>query len=184
MKIFKFGGASVKDAAAVKNVAKIVQSFPGEQLVVVVSAMGKITNALERLADAYFYKNADAVAVLNEIKEYHRNLLDELFGTDHPIQDEISNTFVELDWIIEDEPTGSYNFEYDQIVSMGELVSTKIISAYLTESGIKNTWWDVRGLIQTDNTYREGKLNWELTGQLVKEQLLPFFGDFLGRALS
>lgn len=177
MKIFKFGGASVKDAAAVKNVAKIVQSFPGEQLVVVVSAMGKITNALERLADAYFYKNADAVAVLNEIKEYHRNLLDELFGTDHPIQDEISNTFVELDWIIEDEPTGSYNFEYDQIVSMGELVSTKIISAYLTESGIKNTWWDVRGLIQTDNTYREGKLNWELTGQLVKEQLLPFFGD-------
>ena len=174
MKIFKFGGASVKDANAVKNVAKIIQRFPNENIIVVVSAMGKITNALERLTNAFFYKKEKAADVLNEIKKYHFDIIEQLFpDKDHEIYNEINNAFVELDWAIEDEPTHEYNHEYDQIVSIGEIVSTKIVNAYLNEAGIKSQWRDVRDFIQTDNTYREGKVDWELTQSLVDKDLSP-----------
>lgn len=178
MKVFKFGGASVKDAAAVKNVAGILQRFPSDQVIVVISAMGKTTNALERLTDAFFYKKEDTAAVLEEVRSYHFNILNELFeDKNHPVFTELHNTFVELEWAMEDEPTHSYDCEYDQVVSMGEILSTKIVSAYLNEAGVANKWWDVRDFIKTDNTYREGKVDWELTGQLVKEELLPFFAS-------
>lgn len=167
MKVFKFGGASVKDANAVKNVGRILNLFPNEDIIVVISAMGKVTNALERLTDAFFYKKENASDVLNEIKKYHFDIVDQLFSNkQHPIYDELNNTFVELEWAIEDEPTHSYNHEYDQIVSMGELISTKIVSAYLNEVKINNQWLDARGIIQTDNTYREGRVDWELTQKL------------------
>ncbi|MBN8695060.1 MAG: aspartate kinase [Bacteroidetes bacterium] len=167
MKVFKFGGASVKDANAVKNVGRILNLFPNEDIIVVISAMGKVTNALERLTDAFFYKKENAADVLNEIKQYHFDIVDQLFSNkQHPIYDELNNTFVELEWAIEDDPTHSYNHEYDQIVSMGELISTKIVSAYLNEANIKNQWLDARGIIQTDNTYREGRVDWELTQKL------------------
>lgn len=167
MKVFKFGGASVKDANAVKNVGRILNLFPNEDIIVVISAMGKVTNALERLTDAFFYKKENAADVLNEIKKYHFDIVDQLFSNkQHPIYDELNNTFVELEWAIEDEPTHSYNHEYDQIVSMGELISTKIVSAYLNEVKINNQWLDARGIIQTDNTYREGRVDWELTQKL------------------
>lgn len=174
MQVFKFGGASVKDANAVKNVAAILKRYEGKQLVVVVSAMGKITNALERLVDAYFYKRENAEAVLDEIKAFHLNIVDELFPEkSHSFYNDLENTFVEIQWAIEDEPTGTYNFEYDQIVSMGEVISTKIISAYLNEIGLKNKWMDARGLVQTDNIYREGKVDFDLTEALVKKDLIP-----------
>ena len=134
MKIFKFGGASVKDANAVKNVARILSANGGPKgnVIVVVSAMGKVTNALERLTDAIFFKQEDATAVLNEIKKYHFDIIQQLFSDQgHPIYNEISNTFVELDWAIDDEPTENYNYEYDKIVSLGEIISTKIVNAYL-----------------------------------------------------
>lgn len=172
MKIFKFGGASVKDAGAVKNVANIIRRFPNENIIVIVSAMGKVTNALERLTDAFFYKKENAATVLNEIKKYHFDIIEQLFpNKDHDIYNEINNTFVELDWAIEDEPTHEYNHEYDQIVSMGEIISTKIVNAYLNEAGIKSKWRDVRDFIQTDNTYREGKVDWELSQSLVDKNL-------------
>ncbi len=190
MKVFKFGGASVKDAKAVKNVADILKFFPKENILVVVSAMGKMTNALERLTDAIFYpaKNAgdkkeDASKVLAEIKKYHFDIIEELFPSkDHPIYNEISNTFVELDWAVDDTPTENYNYEYDKIVSLGEIVSTKIVHAYLKEAGLNSKWKDVRDFIQTDNTYREGKVDWELTQTLVNEHLMtaiksPLEGD-------
>jgi len=167
MKVFKFGGASVKDAKAVKNVATILNRFPNENIIVVVSAMGKITNALEQLTDAYFYKKGNAQEVLSQIKTFHFDIVNDLFNNkNHPIYTELENTFVELEWAIEDEPTHAYNHEYDQIVSMGEIISTKIISAFLNEQNIKNKWVDVRGIIQTDNTYREGRVDWVLTQQL------------------
>jgi aspartate kinase len=174
MQVFKFGGASVKDANAVKNVAAILKRYEGKQLVVVVSAMGKITNALERLVDAYFYKKENAETVLEEIKAFHLVIVSELFpDKTHPFYNDLENTFVEIQWAIEDEPTGTYNFEYDQIVSMGEVISTKIISAYLNEIGLKNKWMDARGLVQTDNTYREGKVDFDLTESLVRKDLIP-----------
>lgn len=183
MKIFKFGGASVKDAGAVKNVAAILSAYgAAENVLVVISAMGKTTNALESLADAVFYRKGDAAFILGEIKKYHFDIIAELFpDTDHPVYNEISNTFVELDWAAEDEPTENYNYEYDKIVSMGEILSTKIVSIYLNECAVTNEWWDIRGLIQTDNTYREGKVDWELTQQLVDRYLLPAFGSAAGK---
>lgn len=176
MKVFKFGGASVKDADAVKNVVTVLKGFPGEKLTVVVSAMGKTTNALERLTDAFFYKKENAENVLEEIKKYHFSILGELFeDTTHPFYTELENTFVELQWAIEDEPTHEYNHEYDQIVSMGEIISTKIVSAYLNHAGLPNKWIDIRGIIQSDNTYREGKVDFELTEKLVQDDLAPQF---------
>ncbi len=176
MQVFKFGGASVKDAEGVKNVAEVLKEFSGSKICVVISAMGKTTNSLERLANTYFYKSEDAEAILEEVKIYHFDICKKLFpDLKHPIYTELENTFVELHWAIEDEPTQGYDFEYDQIVSMGEIISTKIVSAYLNEAGVKNKWIDVRSLIQTDNTYREGKVDFELTEQLINKELVPAF---------
>ena len=174
MQVFKFGGASVKDAEAVKNVVNVLKQFSGKQLGIVVSAMGKTTNALEKLTNAFFYKTENAEEILEDIKQFHFSICKELFSSpNHPIFTDLENTFVELHWAIEDEPTHGYDFEYDQIVSMGEVISTKIISAYLNETGIKNIWVDIRGIIQTDNTYREGKIDFELTESLVNKILVP-----------
>ena len=179
MQVFKFGGASVKDAEGVKNVAEVLKQFPNQKIAVVVSAMGKTTNSLERLAKAFFYKTENAEIILEEIKKYHVDICHHLFANSaHPIFIELENTFVELYWAIEDEPTHSFDFEYDQIVSMGEIISTKIISAYLNDVGLQNKWVDARGLIQTDNTYREGKVDFELTETLIKRDLLPVFNSF------
>ncbi len=176
MNVFKFGGASVKDATSVKNVAHILKNFAVGNTIVVISAMGKVTNALERLADAVFYKKEDPTAILEEIKTYHFDIIKQLFPSpQHPVYNEIDNTFVELHWAIEDEITDNYNYEYDKIVCMGEVISTKIVNAYLVEAGINSKWWDVRDLIRTDNTYREGKVDWELTQELVVKNLEPEF---------
>lgn len=174
MKVFKFGGASVKDAEAVKNVATILKQYPDQNIVVVLSAMGKTTNALERLTNAYFFsgenktsETENTAAALEEIKKYHFGIIEQLFpDKGHPIYNEINNAFVELDWAIEEPPSHSYDHEYDQIVSIGEIVSSKIVNAYLNQAGIKSKWQDVRDFIQTDNTYREGNVDWELTQRL------------------
>ena len=174
MQVFKFGGASVKDAEGVKNVAEVLKQFSDKKLCVVISAMGKTTNALEKLVNAFFYNSANANDILEEIKQFHFSICSQLFSENtHPIYNELENTFVELHWAIEDEPTHSYDFEYDQIISMGEIISTKIVSAYLNEVGIKNKWVDARGLVQTDNTYREGKVDFELTEVMMRNQIEP-----------
>ena len=176
MKIFKFGGASVKDADAVKNVAGILQRFPDDQIIVVVSAMGKMTNALERLVDSFYFQKENTASILEEIRKFHFDILEKLFpDKNHSVHTDLHNTFIELEWAVEDSPTHSYDCEYDQIVSLGEILSTKIVSAYLEVANVKNKWWDIRDFIKTDNTYREGKVDWELTEQLVKEELVPFF---------
>jgi aspartate kinase len=176
MKIFKFGGASVKDAEAVRNVADILRLFPGEELIVVVSAMGKTTNTLERLCEAFFAGKGEAQEILNEIKEFHFQILNKLFpDRAHPVYDELHNTFVELDWALEDKPEYAYDHEYDQIVSMGEVIATKIVNAYLQASGLSSKWWDVRDFVRTDDTFREGKVDWALTEQNIQQRLLPHF---------
>ena len=168
MRVFKFGGASVKDAEAIKNVASIVSLFNNEEVVVVVSAMGKMTNALEKVVDAYFNKKENIRDLINDVKKFHSDIIDNLgFINNHPLRAQVENSFVEIDWLIEEEPSKGYAFAYDQIVSQGEIISTHIISTYLNENKISNEWLDARDIIQTDNTYREGKINWELTEKLV-----------------
>ena len=172
MKIFKFGGASVKDAASVKNVADVLSLFRNEQLVIVISAMGKTTNALEKVVNAYYNKDEKLKEYLAEVKNYHTGIIEGLgFSNDHPVHSDLANALVEIDWILEEEPFRGYSFAYDQIVSQGELLSTKIMSAYLNENGFKNEWLDIRDCIITDNSYREAKVNWDLTEKLVNRKV-------------
>ncbi len=177
MLVFKFGGASVKDAPGIINLGKVVQKYTGQQLLIVVSAMGKTTNALEKLTNAYFNQTDDMHQIYNEIKEYHYNIIDELFGPSSPILDEVANTFVEIDWMIEDEPHDDYDFIYDQIVSIGELVSTRIVTAYLNHIELKSKWLDVRGYIHTDNTYREGIVDWPKTCEHIQQDIPAMLGN-------
>jgi aspartate kinase len=163
MLVFKFGGASVKDAEGIINLANVVEKYKGEQLLIVVSAMGKTTNALEKLTKAYADQTEDMQDIYEGIKQYHYDILAKLFNSNDPVFDEVANTFVEIDWMIEDEPHNSFDFIYDQIVSVGELVSTRIVTAYLNKAGLKSQWLDVRGYIHTDNTYREGVVQWDKT---------------------
>lgn len=160
MKIFKFGGASVKDADSVKNVASILKMYPGEPLVVVVSAMAKTTNALEKVVKAYCSGSGEALTLLNEVKKFHSDILDELFPEPNAeVYGKVNNFFVEIEWVLDEEPR-EYDFVYDQIVSVGELISTTIVSCYLDEIGMAVKWLDIRDCILTDNNYREGKVNW------------------------
>jgi len=182
VKVFKFGGASVKDADAVRNVGKVMQLYPNEEIVVVVSAMGKTTNALEKITQEYLSKDAGLTASVADLKAYHQQILECLFPDEkHPIYDQVNNVLVELDWIVEEEPINEFDFEYDQIVSLGEMISTKIVSAWLTESGISNTWIDVRDLIKTDNTYREAQVDWASTALGVTKMMPSVFNGGNGK---
>ncbi|MDB5140998.1 MAG: Lysine-sensitive aspartokinase 3 [Mucilaginibacter sp.] len=163
MLVFKFGGASVKDANGMVNLANVVKRYQDQQLLIVVSAMGKTTNALEKLTKAYVNHEDELHVIFDDLKKYHYAILEQLFDPSDAIFDEVANTFVEIDWIIEEEPHDDYDFIYDQIVSIGELVSTRIVNAYLNKTGLKSQWLDVRGYVHTDNTYREGSVQWDKT---------------------
>jgi aspartate kinase len=174
MQVFKFGGASVKDANAVRNVGEIVKRFAKEELLIVISAMGKTTNALELLADSYYKQSGDTRRIFDELKQYHDNILNELLNDIHPHGfDDIENTFIELECLISGSPEGSFDFNYDQIVSFGEIISTKIISIYLNQTNVRNRWIDARNFIHTDTKYREGKVDWQKTEHLIHSKLKP-----------
>lgn len=168
MIVYKFGGASVKDAAGVRNVVSILQAESDVNLMIVISAMGKTTNALEAIVNAYYSGDAPS---LDSVKQYHFDIMTQLFERNHPIYDEVNNLFVEIEWVIEDAPTSTYAYEYDQIVSVGELLSTTIISAYLNECGFTNRWLDARDIIRTDNTHRNARVDWELTQSLIQKEV-------------
>lgn len=168
MKVYKFGGASVKDAEGIRRVTQLLKNESIEELVIVISAMGKATNMLEQVVNDYYQNHH---ANLEEVKSYHYSILNELFDNSHPIFDEVNNLFVEIEWAIEDKPTSTYAYEYDQIVSVGELLSTKIVSAFLVQEGFANKWVDARDIIRTDNTYRNARIDWDLTHQQISKQL-------------
>lgn len=175
MKVFKFGGASVKNAAAVKNVGEVLKQFGGEEILVIVSAMGKITNALELLAKSYFEGSKEKEERYKQVKDFHDEIIKDLLkGSLVHTYDDIENLFIELECELETKPDVSYDKVYDQIVSYGEIFSSRIISAYLNEAGIKNRWMDARNFICIENnTYREGKLDWETTSNLIANKLKP-----------
>ena len=171
MKVFKFGGASVKDAAGVRNLAAIVQNYP-DQLVIVVSAMGKTTNALEELTRNYFNGNKEKLQLdLIGLKQFHTRIIEGLLG-DHPTDQNhfFSADFERLESHLGQQPSLDYDFEYDQIVSLGEILSSKIISTYLNFRGIQNQWVDIRKGLRTDATWREGNIDWLLSGSLIHSQ--------------
>lgn len=171
MKIFKFGGASVKDAESVKNITRILQSEGTENTVVVISAMGKTTNAFEEVIDAYYNKTDKLSDNLGVIEDYHKTIINDLFDKDDAIYKEIDILLGELSWFLARNTSQRYNYVYDQIICFGELLSTKIVSAYLSKIGIDNNWFDVRNYIKTDSNYRDAKVDWELTQNIITKKL-------------
>ncbi len=171
MRVFKFGGASVKDAASVKNIAVILKQY-SDDLVVVISAMGKTTNALERVLNAYISGDrARAFSELKTVRDYHFAIIRELIrNKNHAIYTELENVFNSLKKRLDDPPAGSYNQEYDQLVSLGEIISTMIVSSYLNSSGVSNVWTDARQFLKTDGNFREGRVDWDMSDRLIRER--------------
>ena len=169
MKIFKFGGASVKDTASVKNILAVMNGYTGN-LVVVVSAMGKTTNAFERVLNAYLRGDRNlAMNELKSIREYHMGIaFDLITDKGHLLFGELNNIFTGIEKKLETQPVATYNQEYDQLVSMGEIISTIIISNYLTFSGIENQWIDARQFLKTDSMFREARVEWDISDRLIK----------------
>ncbi|WP_067031525.1 aspartate kinase [Allomuricauda sp. CP2A] len=172
MRVFKFGGASVKDADAVRNVVRVLQEVGHEDTLVVISAMGKTTNAMEKVVESYFKDKNTITAALQEVMDYHDHILSNLFeNPKHPIYDRITLLFEEVKGFLTWNKSPKYAFVYDQVVGYGELLSTSIISAYLNEIGLTNTWLDVRQLIKTDTNYRDAQINWERTQAEVSDRV-------------
>lgn len=168
MKVFKFGGASVKDAEGVKNVSMVLETQGFENCLLVVSAMGKTTNALEKVVQNYFDKN-DYQSEIEKVKQNHLEISNGLFQENHPVFAEISLFFDDIESFLRRNKSPNYNFVYDQVVSCGEMISSKILSEYLNDIQFKNTWLDARDYIKTDNYYREGNVNWEETENKIAE---------------
>ncbi|ARV06722.1 aspartate kinase [Polaribacter sp. SA4-10] len=171
MRIFKFGGASVKDANEIKNVANVLQSEGTEETLVVISAMGKMTNAFEDVINAYYNKSDQLSPKLTFIEEYHKNIMGELFDKNDSVYKEVEILLGELGWFLARNSSQRYNYVYDQIICFGELLSTRIVSAYLSKIGIENNWFDVRNYVKTDSNYRDAKVNWELTQDIITNKL-------------
>lgn len=175
MRIYKFGGASVKDASGVKNVAQIIAERGKNDLLVVVSAMGKTTNSLEKLISAAYNKSAEISELLLSVKMTHLSIVKELFNEDEVMYfNEIENLFLELECMLENEQLlEDYDFLYDQVVGFGELISTRIISGYLLKIGVRNQWVDARNFIITDSRHRDARVQWEETEKVIQHRLEP-----------
>ena len=168
MKIFKFGGASVKDADSVKNVLRVLSIQGFERCLIVVSAMGKTTNALERVVEFYFNKS-DYQQEIAKIKEEHIQIAKGLFDENHHVFTEIKLFFDDIESFLRRNKSPNYNFVYDQVVTCGEMISSKILSVYLSDNEMGNQWLDARDFIKTDTNYREGVVNWEDTEKNISQ---------------
>ncbi len=171
-KVFKFGGASVKDAAAIENLHEILRRYPDDRLVVVVSAMGKTTNFLEKVLDAYYHEPEQVEPLVSELQRRHEDVAVRLVPDPGAILDRIRELFCQLRGKLSERHANNYDFDYDQIVSFGELLSTSIISMYLNLAGLPNTWLDARRIVRTDDTYREGRVDWDTTTRQIRDAIL------------
>lgn len=176
MKVFKFGGASVKDAEGIRNVANLLQTVGYQNTCMIVSAMGKSTNALEEVVKRYFDQD-DYTETINEIEKQHIEIAKEVFEDATDVSNEISQFFNDLTSFLRRNKSPNRSYVYDQVVCCGELISTKIISMYLNSIGLANEWLDVRDYIKTDSTYREGKVDWKLTESNIAQ--LPKTGFYI-----
>jgi len=177
MKVFKFGGASVKDGAAVRNVSHILSLFKGDKITVIISAMGKTTNEMEKIVQALWDRNeSEYDRLIQDRIQFHRGILNELFLNDSfSIYNEIEAVFDQLLQKYNQPLSTLFDLEYDQIVSLGEVVSTMIVAAFLKEEGSSVAWADARELIRTNATYREGTVDWTVTEKIIREKFTPVF---------
>ena len=185
MRVFKFGGASVKDANGVRNVYDVLQKVGYHDVLIVVSAMGKTTNALEVVIKDYFDKSKTLQASVQEVKKYHNQIILDLFDDEkHSVFQSVEKIFAELDYFLSHNKSPNYSFVYDQIVSFGELLSSTILSHYFASQNIPNNWVDVRNFIKTDSNYRDAGVNWEITqkniSKGIKKNILNITQGFIG----
>ena len=164
MRIFKFGGASIKDAEAVRNIYELLQVTGHSDVLLIVSAMGKTTNAIEEVINNYFEKSASLNASLQEVKKYHNQILLDLFEDDkHPAFTELTKLFDQMELFLENNKSPNYNYVYDQLIGYGELLSTTILASFFSHKGIDTNWLDVRHYLKTNSSFREAEVDWEIT---------------------
>jgi aspartate kinase len=180
MKVFKFGGASINSVERMQHVAKIIASFKGEKIFIIISAMGKTTNALEKVVDAFFDgRKDDALQLFEQVKQQHLNTLKYLVTVNwQQAENHLKDFFTEVEWLLHDKPVRDYDYYYDQVVCCGELLSTAMMSAYLNEAGIQNKWIDVRDIVRTDDNFRDAGIDWDFTAQKVNSDVLPLFSEY------
>jgi aspartate kinase len=171
MKVFKFGGASINSVERIQNVKNILSLYKDEKLVVIISAMGKTTNALEKVTEAFFAGNKEeALQLFGAIKNQHLTTAKYLLVTTYnACYEQLNSFFTEAEWLLHDKPVREYDYYYDQLVCVGELLSTTIVSHYLNEAGINNKWMDVRDIIRTDDNFRDANIDWEYTEKKVAQ---------------
>jgi aspartate kinase len=179
MKVFKFGGASVNGMEKIQQAAEIVRSYHPEKLVIVVSAIGKTTNALEKVAEAFYAGHGDeALLLFNAVKQNHLTLAKYLLVTHYNATlDRLNEFFTEVEWLLHDKPVRSFDYYYDQVVCAGELLSSCLFSAWLNETHISNQWLDVRDIIRTDDSFRDGVIDWAVTTSRVEDTVLPLLNN-------
>ena len=173
MNVFKFGGASINSIERIENVGKIIKSFGSEKILIIISAMGKTTNALEKVVDAFFAGNQkEALDLFEAIKNEHNYVLQQLIKKE---SSSLKNFYTEIEWMLHDKPVRAYDYYYDQIVCCGELLSTALVSAYFNEIEITNNWVDVRDILRTDNNFRDAIVDWDFTKTKITETIVPLF---------
>ena len=180
MKVFKFGGASINSVERIQHVGNILQAYKGEKILVIISAMGKTTNALEKVVNAFFEgRKDDALKLFEQVKDHHLNILKYLTPLQwHQAEDHLKDFFTEIEWLLHDKPVREYDYYYDQIVCSGELLSTSMMSDYLNETGVTSKWIDVRDIIRTDDNFRDANVDWAFTQQKITDTIEPLFTNF------
>jgi aspartate kinase len=177
MKVFKFGGASVNSDERIRQIPVILRPYQHEKLLVVVSAMGKTTNALEKVAEAFFAGHRDeALRLFGQVRDSHLTTAKYLIVQNWlALEAQLRDFFTEVEWLLHDKPVREFDYYYDQIVCIGELLSTSIVSAWLAESGIGNQWIDVRDIFRTDANFRDAAIDMPFTAKKVSAEILPLF---------
>src|SRR5215510_1737361 len=177
MKVFKFGGASVNNIERIYMVGNILKQLYDEKLLIVISAMGKTTNALEKVVEAFYSrKKEESLQLFELVKNQHLGTAKQLLVTHYlACEEELKSFFTEAEWLLHDNPQKPFDYYYDQVVCIGEFLSTSIISFYLNEIGVTNKWIDVRDIIRTDDNFRDANIDWEFTSDKVSASVLPLF---------
>lgn len=176
MKVFKFGGASVSNAERIRNTAAIIKKNRPGPLLVVVSAMGKTTNALEAVVHAFFDGNKDeALRLFGQVKTNHDDILLQLTGK--AADEGLRSFYTEVEWLLHDRPVQSFDYYYDQVVSVGELLSSSILSRYLAAEGVDHSWVDVRDVLRTDDNFRDARIDWAVTGEKTRQVMVPALNE-------
>ena len=180
MFVFKFGGASINNIERIKNTSNIIKDNAEQKLLVVVSAMGKTTNALEKIAEAYFEnRKEDALHLFEQLKNNHLEVVKYLLVHNwKAAEDQLKDFFTEIEWMLHDKPVRNYDYYYDQIVCCGELFSTCIVAHYLGEQNVKVKWMDVRDIFRTDNNFRDASVDFNYTSTKINEEILPLFSEY------